>query len=175
MTTKPAYPGIRVTTDGNHLVSSLTEVRYTEGGVFDPITASTQMGEDYQLAYSQGKLNVFGQPQIAIETEGEHAAQGGAIAYSVTGRRSVNFTSGQGIAYGIEHYMLSRQMVLFCVERRKARRLLQSRAGIDNRDYQAHRALIKQVDDGEISITDLRQHGRDLMHTTLKELRASKA
>ena len=104
MANQPAYPGIRVTTDGNHLVSSFTEVRYTDGGVFYPITASTQMGEDYQLAYSQGKLNVFGQPKIAIETEGEHAAQGGAIAYSVTGRRAVNFTSGQGIAYGIEQY-----------------------------------------------------------------------
>jgi pyruvate-ferredoxin/flavodoxin oxidoreductase len=104
MSTKPKYPGIRVTTDGNHLVSYLTEARYTDGGVFYPITASTQMGEDYQLAYSQGKLNVFGQSKIAIETEGEHAAQGGAIAYSVTGRRTVNFTSGQGIAYGIEQY-----------------------------------------------------------------------
>ena len=87
---KPQYPGIRVTTDGNHLVSYLTEARYTEGGVFYPITASTQMGEDYQLAYSEGKLNVFGQAKIAIETEGEHAAQGGAIAYSVTGRRTVD-------------------------------------------------------------------------------------
>lgn len=104
MTNQPKYPGIRITTDGNHLVSYLTEVRYTEGGVFFPITASTQMGEDYQLAYSQGKLNVFGQPKIAIEAEGEHAAQGGAIAYSVLGHRTVNFTSGQGIAYGIEQY-----------------------------------------------------------------------
>jgi pyruvate-ferredoxin/flavodoxin oxidoreductase len=104
MTHRPKYPGIRVTTDGNHLVSYLTEVRYTDGGVFYPITASTQMGEDYQLAYSQGKLNVFGGAKIAIEAEGEHAAQGGAIAYSVTGRRTVNFTSGQGIVYGIEQY-----------------------------------------------------------------------
>jgi pyruvate-ferredoxin/flavodoxin oxidoreductase len=104
MSSKPKYPGIRVTTDGNHLVSYLTEVRYTEGGVFYPITSSTQMGEDYQLAFSEGKLNVYGRPRIAIETEGEHAAQGGAIALSVTGHRSVNFTSGQGIVYGVEQY-----------------------------------------------------------------------
>jgi pyruvate-ferredoxin/flavodoxin oxidoreductase len=30
-------------------------------------------------------------------------------------------------------------MVLFCVERRKAWRLLQSKAGIENRDYKAQR------------------------------------
>ena len=62
------------------------------------------MGEQYQLAYAQGTLNVFGRPKIAIECEGEHAAQGGAIAFSVTGKRTVNFTSGQGIVYGIEQY-----------------------------------------------------------------------
>ena len=36
MTNQPKYPGIRITTDGNHLVSYLTEARYTEGGVFFP-------------------------------------------------------------------------------------------------------------------------------------------
>ena len=41
---------------------------------------------------------------MAIEAEGEHAAQGGAIAQSVTGKRTVNFTSGQGIVYGVEQY-----------------------------------------------------------------------
>ena len=41
---------------------------------------------------------------LAIETEGEHSAQGGAIAVSVTGKRTVNFTSGQGIVYGLEQY-----------------------------------------------------------------------
>ena len=49
-------------------------------------------------------MNVWGQPKLAIETEGEHAAMGGAIALSVTGKRVVNFTSGQGIAYGMEQY-----------------------------------------------------------------------
>ena len=69
-----------------------------------PITPSTEMGENYQLAFAEGKLNVFGRPKLAIEAEGEHAAQGGAIAISVTGKRVVNFTSGQGLVYGIEQY-----------------------------------------------------------------------
>ncbi len=100
----PKYPGNRITTNGNQLVSYHTETRLTDGGIFYPITASTEMGELYQQSYAEGKLNVFGRQKIAIECEGEHAAQGGAIAYSVTGRRTVNFTSGQGIVYGIEQY-----------------------------------------------------------------------
>jgi hypothetical protein len=40
---------------------------------------------------------------------------------------------------GIENRSVSRHMVLFCVERRKAWRLLQSKAGIENRDYKAQR------------------------------------
>jgi pyruvate-ferredoxin/flavodoxin oxidoreductase len=47
---------------------------------------------------------VFGHNTIAIEAEGEHAAQGGAIAYSVCGKRVVNYTSGQGVVYGVEQY-----------------------------------------------------------------------
>jgi pyruvate-ferredoxin/flavodoxin oxidoreductase len=102
--TTPPFPGIRVTTNGNHLVSDLTEVRLTDGGVFYPITPSTEMGEDYQLSVAQGRLNVFGRSRLAVETEGEHAAQGGAIALSITGKRTVNFTSGQGLVYGLEQY-----------------------------------------------------------------------
>lgn len=98
------YPGIRVTTNGNQLVSYYTESRLAEAGVFYPITPSTEMGELFQQSFAQGKLNVFGQSKVAIEAEGEHAAQGGAIAYSVTGKRVVNFTSGQGLIYGLEQY-----------------------------------------------------------------------
>jgi pyruvate-ferredoxin/flavodoxin oxidoreductase len=104
MKEKPRFPGIRVTTNGNQLVSYYTEARIADGGVFYPITPSTEMGEMYQQAFAEGKLNVFGQSKIAIEAEGEHAAQGGAIAFSVTGKRTVNFTSGQGIVYGIEQF-----------------------------------------------------------------------
>jgi pyruvate-ferredoxin/flavodoxin oxidoreductase len=100
----PKYPGIPVTCSGNQLVAQHVETRITEGGVFYPITPSTEGGEIYQQSYAQGELNVFGQPKIAIECEGEHAAQGGATAFAVAGRRTVNFTSGQGIAYAMEQY-----------------------------------------------------------------------
>ncbi|HYN41118.1 MAG TPA: 2-oxoacid:acceptor oxidoreductase family protein, partial [Thermoanaerobaculia bacterium] len=100
----PRYPGIRITTNGNQLVSYYTEARITDGGVFYPITPSTEMGENYQLSFAEGKLNVFGESKLAVETEGEHSAQGGAIAFSVCGKRTVNFTSGQGIVYGSEQY-----------------------------------------------------------------------
>ncbi len=100
----PKYPGIAVTCSGNQLVAQHVETRITEGGVFYPITPSTEGGEIYQQSYAQGDLNVFGQPKIAIECEGEHAAQGGATAFAVAGRRTVNFTSGQGIVYAMEQY-----------------------------------------------------------------------
>ena len=101
---RPKYPGIRVVANGNQLVCYHTEARLADAGVFYPITPSTEMGELFQLSYAEGKLNVFGCPKFAIEAEGEHAAQGGAIAASITGKRVVNFTSGQGIVYGVEQY-----------------------------------------------------------------------
>jgi pyruvate-ferredoxin/flavodoxin oxidoreductase len=101
---RPKYPGIRVTTNGNTLVSYHTEARITEGGVFYPITPSTEMGELYQQAFAEGKLNVFGRSKLAIEAEGEHAAQGGAITLSLAGHRTVNFTSGQGLVYAVEQF-----------------------------------------------------------------------
>jgi pyruvate-ferredoxin/flavodoxin oxidoreductase len=104
MKDKPRYPGIRVTANGNQLVSYHTETRIADGGIFYPITPSTEGGELYQQAFAEGRLNVFGGNTIAIEAEGEHAAQGGAIAYSVCGRRVVNYTSGQGVVYGVEQY-----------------------------------------------------------------------
>jgi pyruvate-ferredoxin/flavodoxin oxidoreductase len=104
MRERPRYPGIRVTANGNQLVSYHTEARIADAGVFYPITPSTEGGELYQQAYAEGKVNVFGQNTIAIEAEGEHAAQGGAIAHSVCGKRVVNYTSGQGVVYGVEQY-----------------------------------------------------------------------
>ncbi len=101
---KPKYPGIRVTCNGNQLVTQYVETRITEGGVFYPITPSTEGGEIYQQSFASGELNVWGVQKVAVETEGEHAAQGGATSYAVQGRRTVNFTSGQGIAYAMEQY-----------------------------------------------------------------------
>ena len=103
-TDRPRYPGKRLVCNGNQLVALHTEARIADAGIFYPITPSTEMGEMFQLTFSQGALNVFGRPKLAVEAEGEHAAQGGAIAYAVTGKRVVNFTSGQGIVYGVEQY-----------------------------------------------------------------------
>ncbi|MEN8249693.1 MAG: 2-oxoacid:acceptor oxidoreductase family protein [Bacteroidota bacterium] len=99
----PKYPGKRTTTNGNLLVSSV-EALAAEAGVFYPITPSTEMGENFQNHFAKGHLNAFGENLMAIEAEGEHSAQGGAIAMSVTGKRAVNFTSGQGVVYGVEQY-----------------------------------------------------------------------
>jgi pyruvate-ferredoxin/flavodoxin oxidoreductase len=101
---RPRYPGVRITANGNQLVSYHTETRIADAGVFYPITPSTEGGELYQQAFAEGKLNAFGRNTIAIEAEGEHAAQGGAIAHSVCGKRVVNYTSGQGVVYGVEQY-----------------------------------------------------------------------
>jgi pyruvate-ferredoxin/flavodoxin oxidoreductase len=50
----------------------------------------------------------------------------------------------------MKYYAVSRQMVLFAVERRKAWRMLQSKAGVVNKDYLAQKSLLKKVDAGEI-------------------------
>ena len=100
----PKYPGVRVTCNGNQLVAQHVETRITDGGIFYPITPSTEGGEIYQQSYAFGELNVWGGAKVAVETEGEHAAQGGATAFAVSGKRAVNFTSGQGIVYAMEQY-----------------------------------------------------------------------
>src|SRR5271157_1728824 len=79
MSMKARYPGIRVTANGNQLVSYHTETRIADAGVFYPITPSTEGGELFQQAYAEGHLNVCG-------------------------KRVVNFTSGQGVVYGVEQY-----------------------------------------------------------------------
>lgn len=101
--TKVKYPGIKVTMNGNQLMAQ-TESLIADAGVFYPITPSTEGGEMFELLHAKGQLNAFGRSFLAIEAEGEHAAQGGAIAMSVTGKRAVNFTSGQGVVYGLEQY-----------------------------------------------------------------------
>src|SRR5205809_7119535 len=102
MRDRPRYPGIRVTANGNQLVSYHTETRIADAGVFYPITPWTECGELYQQAFAEGKLNVFGGNTIAGEAQGEHAAQGGAIAHSVCRKRVLNYTSAQGGVDGVE-------------------------------------------------------------------------
>lgn len=98
------WPGTPITTNGNTLVALHVEARVVDAGVFYPITPSTEMGELFQASVARGELNVFGAAKLAVEAEGEHAAQGGAIACSITGKRVANFTSGQGVLYGLEQY-----------------------------------------------------------------------
>ena len=54
------YPGFHVTCSGNQLVTQYVETRITEGGVFYPITPSTEGGEIYQASFATGELNVSG-------------------------------------------------------------------------------------------------------------------
>ncbi|HEX7794545.1 MAG TPA: hypothetical protein VF456_09355, partial [Vicinamibacterales bacterium] len=70
-------------------------------------------------------------------------------------------------ANGTEYRSLSRQLVLFCVERRKAWRMLQSKAGVENREYKAQRALLADVDAGRISKDDLFAHAEELLKTRI--------
>ena len=112
MQSRPRYPGVRITANGNQLVSYHTETRIADAGIFYPITPSTEGGELYQQAFAEGKLNAFGRNTIAVEAEGEHAAQGGAIAHSVCGKRVVNYTSGQGVVYGVEQVLPRARQVL---------------------------------------------------------------
>ena len=66
----------------------------------------------------------------------------------------------QGTNGSVEYRTLSRQLVLFCVERRKAWRMLQSKAGIENREYKAQRSVLADVDAGRISKEELFARGR---------------
>ena len=64
-----------------------------------PITPSTQMGEYWAHETALGHINISGNPLIFIEPEGEHAAAAVTAGLSLSGLRSANFSSGQGIAY----------------------------------------------------------------------------
>ena len=62
---------------------------------------------------------------------------------------------------------LSRQLVLFCVERRKAWRLLQSKAGIVNKEYIAQRTLLADVDSETVSKEELFARAEELFEERL--------
>jgi pyruvate-ferredoxin/flavodoxin oxidoreductase len=67
----------------------------------------------------------------------------------------------------IRYYAVSRQMVLFAVERRKTWRMLQSRAGIVNKDYVTQKAFLKKLDAGEIPLPDARARTRELLQSVV--------
>lgn len=92
------YPGILETDDGSGAVVSMETAASEAAGAY-PITPSTQMGEGWAAAVAAGTTNVNGRRLIFFEPEGEHAAAGVTAGLSLTGLRSVNFSSGQGIAY----------------------------------------------------------------------------
>ena len=92
------YPGTRVAMDGN-TVAIMCERESSDAAGAYPITPSTQMGEYWAEEAAKGHLNVSDRPLIFIEPEGEHAAAAVTAGLSMTGLRSANFSSGQGIAY----------------------------------------------------------------------------
>jgi hypothetical protein len=67
----------------------------------------------------------------------------------------------------IEYRSLSRQLVLFCVERRKAWRMLQSKAGIENLEYKAQKAILADVDAGKITKEDFFAKAEELLKARL--------
>jgi Na+/pantothenate symporter len=52
---------------------------------------------------------------------------------------------------------------MFCVERRKAWRMLQSKAGIVNREYQAQKAILADLEAGKISKDEFFAHAHEIM------------
>jgi pyruvate-ferredoxin/flavodoxin oxidoreductase len=92
------FPGVRAAMDGNSAVIMCERESTDAAGAF-PITPSTQMGELWAQNSAQGHVNQSGRPLIFIEPEGEHAAAAVTAGLAMTGLRSSNFSSGQGIAY----------------------------------------------------------------------------
>jgi pyruvate-ferredoxin/flavodoxin oxidoreductase len=66
-----------------------------------------------------------------------------------------------------KYYAVTRQMVLFAVERRKAWRMLQSKAGIINKDYLAQKALLARIDRGELTVADAKANLEALLAETV--------
>jgi len=80
----------------------------------------------------------------------------------------------QGAKGDVGYRAISRQLVLFSVERRKAWRMLQSKAGIVNKDYAAQRSILVDVDAGKISKEELFARGEKLMRDRLQPVGVAK-
>jgi pyruvate-ferredoxin/flavodoxin oxidoreductase len=74
----------------------------------------------------------------------------------------------------LKYYSVSRQMVLFAVERRKAWRMLQSKAGITNKDYLAQKSFLAKLDKGEWTLADARAKIADLYAAEFAAIAAAK-
>jgi pyruvate-ferredoxin/flavodoxin oxidoreductase len=66
-----------------------------------------------------------------------------------------------------EYRAISRQLVLCCVERRYAWRMLQSKTGVENKEYKARRSILGDVDAGRISKAELFARGEQLIRERL--------
>jgi len=64
-------------------------------------------------------------------------------------------------------YALSRQLVMFCTERRKAWRMLQSKAGIVNKEYAAQRELLAEVESGKLPLDEFLANAQELLKERL--------
>jgi pyruvate-ferredoxin/flavodoxin oxidoreductase len=64
---------------------------------------------------------------------------------------------------------------MFCVERRKAWRMLQSKAGIVNREYQAQKAILAEVDSGKLPQEELFARGHEIVKERLAATVPAKA
>ena len=92
------YPGTLQALDGSGAVVAMETAASEAAGAY-PITPSTQMGEGWAVAVAEGRRNVNGRRLLFFEPEGEHAAAAVTAGMSMSGLRSTNFSSGQGIAY----------------------------------------------------------------------------
>ena len=66
---------------------------------------------------------------------------------------------------------VSRQLVLFSVERRKNWRILQSKAGIVNKDYLAQKEMLKRFDAEELSKEDFLKDTTAIYQSVIEELK----
>ena len=62
-----------------------------------------------------------------------------------------------------KYFAVSRQMILFGVERRKSWRMLQSKAGQANKDYLAQKAVLAKIDKGELPLAEAKGRLRELL------------
>ncbi|MEG3638992.1 2-oxoacid:acceptor oxidoreductase family protein [Magnetococcus sp. PR-3] len=90
------YPGIPGTGDGSDAIAYV-ETRATDGAAAYPITSSTIMGQNFQVAVANGFKNVWGNDLAWMELESEHSSASACEGYALAGGRVTNFTSGQGL------------------------------------------------------------------------------
>lgn len=94
--TRPPHPGISATADGSESVVWV-ETHISQGACAYPITPSTPMGTGYEVAFANGKTNLWDEPITFMELESEHSSASACEGFALAGGRVANFTSGQGL------------------------------------------------------------------------------